>query len=295
MGHADALIKAAQGLTLSEAENAFAKAIAKDNRLDASDVQLILDEKRQVIRKSGLLEYYPVQEGAEADRRGRQPQVLAGPKGSAFGEAARKLRPARAQGASAARRAGLRQEPHRQGGGRAVEPAPAAPRRGAHLLRARRLLGGEPAQGDPGGGERRPGGALDRRDREGPLRHRQLGLHGQRGHRPGLRRPAHLAPGEDGPRVRHRHRQPHRGPAAGAAAQGPLRRDLLRGPALRPRSGGRSCDIHLRKRRRDPARYDLAGAARRSRRTSPGRSSSRRWWRASTMPSPTARSWSRRI
>src|SRR6516165_6504885 len=54
------LVKAALGLTLQEAENAFAKAIADDDRLDASDIQRVMDEKRQVIRKSGLLEYYPV-------------------------------------------------------------------------------------------------------------------------------------------------------------------------------------------------------------------------------------------
>jgi hypothetical protein len=53
------LVRAAQGLTLTEAENAFARAIAVDDRLDADDIQLVLDEKRQVIRKSGLLEYYP--------------------------------------------------------------------------------------------------------------------------------------------------------------------------------------------------------------------------------------------
>ncbi|HEY4059955.1 MAG TPA: AAA family ATPase [Kofleriaceae bacterium] len=53
------LVRAALGLTLNEAENAFARAIATDNRLDADDIQLVLDEKRQVIRKSGLLEYYP--------------------------------------------------------------------------------------------------------------------------------------------------------------------------------------------------------------------------------------------
>ncbi|MEY2668643.1 MAG: hypothetical protein RJA59_1281 [Pseudomonadota bacterium] len=59
---ADAIAKAAQGLTLSEAENAFAKAIAADSRLAKEDIGLILDEKRQVIRKSGLLEYYPTEE-----------------------------------------------------------------------------------------------------------------------------------------------------------------------------------------------------------------------------------------
>ncbi len=55
---AEALVGAAHGLTLSEAENAFAKAIARDNRLDGGDLKLILEEKTQVIRKSGLLEYH---------------------------------------------------------------------------------------------------------------------------------------------------------------------------------------------------------------------------------------------
>jgi SpoVK/Ycf46/Vps4 family AAA+-type ATPase len=55
---AEALVSAAHGLTLAEAENAFAKAIAQDNRLDSNDVKLLLDEKSQVVRKSGLLEYH---------------------------------------------------------------------------------------------------------------------------------------------------------------------------------------------------------------------------------------------
>jgi ATP-dependent 26S proteasome regulatory subunit len=59
----EALVRAALGLTSSEAENAFARAIAIDDRLDADDIQLVLEEKRQVIRKSGLLEYYPTEHG----------------------------------------------------------------------------------------------------------------------------------------------------------------------------------------------------------------------------------------
>lgn len=56
-GERDALIKAAQGLTLTEAENAFARAIARDNVLDGDDISTVADEKKQVIRKNGLLEY----------------------------------------------------------------------------------------------------------------------------------------------------------------------------------------------------------------------------------------------
>src|SRR6059058_10461 len=59
---AEQLIKAAQGLTLSEAENAFAKAIANDGVLDKDDIRLVLEEKRQVVRKSGLLEFVGVEQ-----------------------------------------------------------------------------------------------------------------------------------------------------------------------------------------------------------------------------------------
>ncbi|HEX5597603.1 MAG TPA: AAA family ATPase [Micromonosporaceae bacterium] len=49
--------KAALGLTLHEAENAFARAMVKDGVLDIDDIDVVLDEKRQTVRKSGLLEF----------------------------------------------------------------------------------------------------------------------------------------------------------------------------------------------------------------------------------------------
>jgi SpoVK/Ycf46/Vps4 family AAA+-type ATPase len=52
----DALARGALGLTLSEAENAFARAMADDNRLDTHDIPVVLNEKRQIIRRSGVLE-----------------------------------------------------------------------------------------------------------------------------------------------------------------------------------------------------------------------------------------------
>ena len=51
------LIKAAMGLTLTEAENVFAKTLVKSRRLDGDQVGQIFAEKKQIIRKSGLLEY----------------------------------------------------------------------------------------------------------------------------------------------------------------------------------------------------------------------------------------------
>ena len=85
------LVKSALGLTLSEAENAFAKAIARDGRLDESDIALVLEEKRQVIRKSGLLEYHPAQ--ARLDEVGGLDglKTWLGRRQRAFGEAARRF------------------------------------------------------------------------------------------------------------------------------------------------------------------------------------------------------------
>lgn len=51
------LCKAALGLTMQEAENAFALAMVNDGKLDVDDINIILGEKMQVIRKTGMLEY----------------------------------------------------------------------------------------------------------------------------------------------------------------------------------------------------------------------------------------------
>ncbi len=54
----EALVRAAGGLTLQEAENVFAKSLVNDGRLDGTDVSTVFSEKQQIIRKSGLLEYF---------------------------------------------------------------------------------------------------------------------------------------------------------------------------------------------------------------------------------------------
>jgi ATP-dependent 26S proteasome regulatory subunit len=58
----DRLLQAALGLTLGEAENVFAKIIVKDERLSGEDVNEVFAEKQQIVKKSGLLEYYATQE-----------------------------------------------------------------------------------------------------------------------------------------------------------------------------------------------------------------------------------------
>lgn len=53
------LLQAALGLTAAQAQRVFAKAIVADGVLDDADIDLVTEEKRQLIRESEALEYYP--------------------------------------------------------------------------------------------------------------------------------------------------------------------------------------------------------------------------------------------
>lgn len=53
----DRLCKSALGLTLQEAENAFALAMVNDGKITIDDVKIILNEKVQIIKKTGILEF----------------------------------------------------------------------------------------------------------------------------------------------------------------------------------------------------------------------------------------------
>lgn len=54
------LVKSAQGLTMDEIESVFARSLVEKKRFD---VDAVLEEKKQIIRKSGLLEYYAPEAG----------------------------------------------------------------------------------------------------------------------------------------------------------------------------------------------------------------------------------------
>ena len=56
------LVHAARGLTLKEAENVFAKTLVIDGKIDADDISVVFSEKQQIIKKSGLLEYFATEE-----------------------------------------------------------------------------------------------------------------------------------------------------------------------------------------------------------------------------------------
>jgi len=59
---AQKIVHALLGLTLSEAENVLAKTLVIHRGLSEKSVEIIYDEKKQIIRKSGLLEYYDSEE-----------------------------------------------------------------------------------------------------------------------------------------------------------------------------------------------------------------------------------------
>jgi SpoVK/Ycf46/Vps4 family AAA+-type ATPase len=59
------LLRAALGLTAAEAEAVFARALVNDGRLTDDDLALVLDEKKQAVRRSGILEFYEAEEGLD--------------------------------------------------------------------------------------------------------------------------------------------------------------------------------------------------------------------------------------
>ncbi len=56
------LVQAALGLTSSQAQRVFAKAIVRDGQLNDLDIDLVTEEKKQIIRESEALEFYAVKE-----------------------------------------------------------------------------------------------------------------------------------------------------------------------------------------------------------------------------------------
>jgi AAA+ superfamily predicted ATPase len=55
------LVRHLSGLTLMEAEKILTKAIIEDGSLNSEDIRHVIDAKRQVVEREGILEYYPVE------------------------------------------------------------------------------------------------------------------------------------------------------------------------------------------------------------------------------------------
>lgn len=60
------VINSARGLTEGEAENLFARIVVKDRAFDEGDLPEVVAEKKKLIRKSGLLDYYDFSEDISA-------------------------------------------------------------------------------------------------------------------------------------------------------------------------------------------------------------------------------------
>lgn len=58
----DEMVRSCQGLSLERIRRVLARAIATSGELQSDDVELILEEKRQTIRQTQILEFYPTRE-----------------------------------------------------------------------------------------------------------------------------------------------------------------------------------------------------------------------------------------
>lgn len=56
------LVRSAQGLSLERIRRVLTRAIAQNGKIEAEDVELILEEKKQSIRQTQILDYYPAKE-----------------------------------------------------------------------------------------------------------------------------------------------------------------------------------------------------------------------------------------
>jgi ATP-dependent 26S proteasome regulatory subunit len=65
-GVQEKLLKAAQGLTRDEAEKVYRKAYVKAGQLTEAEVEIVLSEKKQLIRRNGILEYIEEDETLQA-------------------------------------------------------------------------------------------------------------------------------------------------------------------------------------------------------------------------------------
>ena len=256
------LLHAARGLTLKEAENVFAKTLVLDGNLDADDVSVVFSEKQQIIRKSGLLEYYETQEdfahvaGLENLKQWliKRTHRVHRPGGE--------VRAAGAARGDAAGRAGLRQEPVRQG---------AASLWNLPLLR---FDLGRMFSSLVGSSEENVRRAIQTAESVAPailwIDEIDKALAGAIGIRPAAtaaRRHASSArcstwlSEKTAPVFVICHGQRHQPPAAGTAAQRAAGRDFLRRSCPTRPNGSEIFQIHLAKRGRDPGKFDLAALA----------------------------------
>jgi SpoVK/Ycf46/Vps4 family AAA+-type ATPase len=61
----DRLLANLQGLALAEAEKLLTRVVVEDGRLDAGDIKRVVDAKRELVERDGLLEYCPAEDSLD--------------------------------------------------------------------------------------------------------------------------------------------------------------------------------------------------------------------------------------
>ncbi len=90
-GQRERLLKASQGLTIDEMQNALSKAFVAHQKLGEATIPLMLAEKKQIIRKSEVLEYYSPDDTFEEIGGVQQLKRWLAKRDKAFTEDARKF------------------------------------------------------------------------------------------------------------------------------------------------------------------------------------------------------------
>jgi SpoVK/Ycf46/Vps4 family AAA+-type ATPase len=83
------IINASRGLTESEVENLYAKMVVSDSAFDERDLPAVVAEKKKLIRKSGLLEYYDFSESIDTVGGLMRLKMWLNQRGMAFSQKAR--------------------------------------------------------------------------------------------------------------------------------------------------------------------------------------------------------------
>ena len=206
-----ALLDAALGLTVSEAENAFALALVKHKNFNDDAIKTVHAGESADDQE----ERHPrIRPGAERrPERGRGPRGAEGvaPRPAVDTSPTKRRRSACRQATRhpAVRRVGLRQVPHPEVHRVRVAAAPAPPGRGQRDgLAGRTVRGADADRPGPGRGDG-PLHPVDRRSRQGAGRGRVVREHGRRDHEPRDREAPHLDAGTQEARVRRHDRQQH--------------------------------------------------------------------------------------
>lgn len=235
------LLQAALGLTLSEAENVFARIVVKHESLSGDHVHEVFAEKQQIIRKSGLLEYCSPEEDFS------QVGGLAGLKDWLRKRAAAFTDEARSFGLPSPKGILLLGV---QGCGKSLCAKAVASLWRLPLFRFHmgRMFGSYVGSSEENVrkaiavAESVAPAILWVDERQGLRRDPRLRRQRQRHHGAGVRNPAHLDVREDRAGVRRRHRQRYFRSAGRTAAQGTPGRDLLRRSARRRGTRGHRPD-----------------------------------------------------